>query len=203
MANSNSPFGLKQLGLNGSPVTNFATETRKGAIDKDDSTAIYTGDLIKQLATGYWAQWTTTTEVSQAVGIFAGCRFYSVSQQSVVYRPYWPGTDAAGDVDCFYVPGILSPAPKFLIQSGAAGITFADIGANADFVPGTGNTMTGQSGGYLNTVATTATLPLSIVDLYVNQMSPNGSAVGPGTESGAYNWVVVALNVNQRTGLTS
>lgn len=201
MANTNAPFGVRQLGLNGSPVTNFATETRKKAVDKDDSTAIFTGDLIKQLDTGYWAQWTQGTAVSQLVGIFGGCRFYSVSQQATVYRPYWPGSDAADDVDVFYIPIINSPSAKFVIQSGAAGMTFADVGANVDIVVGTGNTTTGISGSYLHTVATTATLPFSIVGLWNNDNM--GGQIGPGTQTGAYNWVIVAANVDQRTGLTS
>lgn len=201
MANLNSPFGLKQLGLSGSPVTNFATETKKGAIDKDDTNPCYTGDLIQQLATGYWSQWTIGTGVSQAMGLFQGCRFYSVSQQTIVYRPYWPGTDAAGDVDVFYAPLINTPGSKFLIQSGPAGIAFADIGANADIVVGTGNTMTGQSGSYLSTVVTTATVPFQIFGLYSTDNM--GGQVGPGTEAGAYNWVVVEFNGVQRTGLTT
>lgn len=198
MANTNAPFGLKQLGLNGSPVTNFAVETRKAAVDNDNNTPIFCNDLIKQLDTGYWFQWTNGTAVSQAVGVMFGCKYFSISQNTIVRQRFWPGADAAGDVDIFYIPGILSPSAKFVIQSGPAGLTQADIGANFDIVVGSGSTSTGFSGSYLSTAATGATLPFKLVDLWANYM---GGQVGPGTEAGAYNWGVVALNTDQATGL--
>jgi hypothetical protein len=198
MANNNSPFGLRQVGLNGSPVTNFSLVTRKAGIDKDDATAIYCGDLLKRLNTGYVAQWTNGTAVSQAVGVFFGCEYYSVSQNTKVFNRFWPGSDAAADVDVFYIPFQQTPNPLFVIQSGAAGIAFADIGKNVDIVVGSGNATTGFSGSYLSTVVDTATVPLTIVDLWT---SANAGGVGPGVEAGAYNWVLCAANSNQITGL--
>ena len=199
MANTNSPFGLRQVGLNGSPVTNFGNSTRLGGIDKDNATAIFCGDLLKRLDTGYLAQWTNGTAVSQAWGVFFGCSYYSVSQNTKVFNRFWPGSDAAADVDCFYIPFQQTPNPLFVIQSGSAGIAFADIGANVDIVVGSGNTTTGFSGSYLSTVVTTATVPLTIVDLWTTS---NAGGVGSGTASGAYNWVLVSANSNQITGLT-
>lgn len=201
MANTNAPFGLKQIGLNGSPVTNFALTTLKNGILSSNSTAIFNGDLVKRLSTGYMAVWTAGTAVSQAYGVFAGCRFYSPSAAQPKFSPYWPGTDAAsGTVDAQVIPGILSPPPLFVVQTDAMGITLADIGANADLVVGTGSTTTGFSTGYLDvsTLAATATLPLTIMDLWANRMGAN---IGPGTQAGAYNWAVVALNVDQVTGI--
>ena len=199
MANTNAPFGLRQVGLNGSPVTNFSNATRLGGIDKDDSTAIFCGDLLKRLDTGYLAQYTNGTAVSQVWGVFTGCAYYSLSQAARVFNRYWPGTDAAGDVDCFYIPFQQTPNPLFVIQSGSAGISFADIGANADIVVGSGSTTSGFSGSYLSTVVTTATVPLTIVDLWTTS---NAGGVGPGITAGAYNWVLVSANSNQITGLT-
>jgi len=210
MANTNAPFGLRQIGLNGSPTTNFSMAELRNGISSANATAIYTGDLIKMLSTGFVAQWTAGTAASQAWGIFSGCRYVSNSQQMPVPNKYWPGTDAAsGSVLLQYIPGILSPAPLFVIQTDATGITSADIGANADIVVGTGSTTSGMSGSYLDvsTLATTATLPLRIVDLWANRaMGGNetagvGSALLPGTQAGAYNYAVVALNVSSSTGI--
>jgi len=198
MANTNAPFGLRQVGLNGSPVTNFGMTTRFGGIDKDDTTPIFCGDLVKRLATGYLAQWTNGTAVSQAAGVFFGCEYYSISQQARIFNRFWPGTDAAGDVDAFLIPFQQTPNPTFVVQSGAAGIAFADIGKNVDIVVGSGNTTSGFSGSYLSTVVDTATVPLTIVDLWT---TANGGGVGPGVEAGAYNWVLVAANSNQITGI--
>jgi hypothetical protein len=201
MANTNAPFGLMQLGLSGSPVANFALTTLKNGISSANGTAIYTGDLIKMLSTGFLAQWTAGTAVSQAWGVFAGCKYSSTSQQTTRPSPYWPGSDAAsGTVEAYFTPGVLSPAPLFLIQTDATGITSADIGANADVNVGTGSTITGKSGSFLDTatLAVTATLPLRIVDLWSNRV---GASIGPGTQTGAYNWAVVALNITGSTGI--
>ena len=211
MANSNSPFGLRFIGLNGGGVTNSSNQERRNAILSTNNTAIYTGDLIKMQSTGYLAQWTASTAVSQCWGVFAGCKYTSNSQQTVVPQKYWPGTDAAsGSISAQYIPGILSPSPLFIIQTDSTGITLADIGANADIVVGTGSTLTGMSGSYLDvsTLNTTATLPLRIIDLWTNWSmgnSPSGagtsSTLAPGTQAGAYNWAVVALNVTGSTGI--
>ena len=58
------------------------------------------------------------------------------------------------------------------------------------------------------TLNTTATLPLRIVDLWANWTSGNnpegaggGSSPMPGTQAGAYNWAVVAINTQGSTGI--
>lgn len=211
MANANAPFGLRYIGLSGGAVSNSALQERRNAILYSNATAIFTGDLVKMQNTGYLAQWTATTAVSQCWGVFAGCRYYSNSQQTVVPQKYWPGADAAsGTVLAQFYPAALSPTPLFVIQTDATGITLADIGANADIAVGTGSTTTGFSGSYLDTgtLNTTATLPLRIVDLWANWCSGNnpegastGNSLQPGTQAGAYNWAVVALNVTGTTGI--
>jgi hypothetical protein len=198
MANTNSPFGLRQVGLSGSPVTNFALSTFKGGIDKDDTTPIFCGDLLIRLATGYVGQYVNGTGVSQCLGVMFGCEYYSVSQNTKVFNRFWPGADAAADVDVFYIPFQQSPVGLYVVQSGPAGIAFADIGKNVDIVVGSGSTTTGFSGSYLSTVVDTATVPLTIQGLWTTQ---NAGGVGPGTETGAYNWVLCSANINQITGL--
>jgi hypothetical protein len=172
--------------------------TRK--IDKDNQTAIGQGDPVKMLDTGYIAQWTATTGVSQLVGIFAGCEYLSVSFGYKRWSPYWPGSDAADDVTAFVVPCILAPTPQFIVQATLTPFTFADIGANVDVSLGTVNVRTGLSGATLNraTIGTDGTLPFRVVGLY-SDISAKGA---PGSDNTAnYNWVVVAANVTGSTGL--
>jgi hypothetical protein len=202
MANTNAPFGLKQLGLNGSSVApTMGQVTLRNGILYTDTTKNFFGDLLKMQSTGYLTQWTAGTAVSQLWGVALGCRYYSSSQNNILYSPYWVGADAAsGTVDAFIIPGILSPPGLYVIQTDSTGITLADIGANADVVVGSGSTVGGCfSGSYLDhtTLATTATLPLRVVDLWAAR-APSGS---PGTAAGAYNWAVVALNVQGSTGI--
>lgn len=211
MANTNSPFGLRFVGMNGGSVTNSSLVEKRNGILSTNATAIYTGDLMRRSSDGYFYQWSAGTAVSQLWGVFRGCRYASNSQQTVVPQKYWPGTDAAsGSVLAQYQPAVLSTPALYVIQTDATGITQADLGLNADIVVGTGSTITGFSGAYLDvsTLAATATLPLRIVDLWANYTTGNnpegaggGSTLAPGTQSGAYNWVVVALNVTGSTGL--
>lgn len=194
MANTNAPFGVRMLNGTGS-AANYQIEYM--AIASNDSTKIYRVDFVKRLSTGYVAQWTATTAVSQLAGIFMGCEYLSVSEGRWVFRPYWPGADASGDVQAHIVPGYLAANMQLLIQTDSTGATFAAVGANADVNVGTGSTATGQSGSYLDigTLNTTATLPLRVMKLW--------SAVGkgPGTQSGAYNWVICQLNTSGTTGI--
>lgn len=203
MANTNSPFGLKQIGLNGSSsAPTMGQTTLKNGILYTDTTKSFFGDLLKMQSTGYVTQWTATTAVSQLWGIMLGCKYTSTSQNNILYSPYWVGADAvSGSVDVQFLPGINSTPGLFVIQTDSTGITLADIGANADVVVGTGSTYGAcYSGSYLDhtTLATTATLPLRVVDLWSNYA---GGQIGPGTAAGAYNWAVVALNVQGSTGI--
>jgi hypothetical protein len=212
MSNSNSPFGLRYIGQMGSPPTNSPMMELRNGILSTNTTPIYTGDLIFMSSNGYLYQWTATTAGYLCWGVFGGCRYASSSQQTTRPSPYWPGTDAAsGTVLAQFVPGALSPAALFVIQTDATGITVADRGMNADIVVGTGATTGGGfSGAYLDTttIATNVTRPLRIIDTWANYSmgnSPEGaggsSSLAPGTQAGAYNWAVVALNVMGQQGV--
>lgn len=198
MANTNAPFGFRPLGLNGgSSSATFGMIERK--IASNNSAAIYKQDPVEDLATGYIEQWDNGSVVSRMVGIFWGCKYYSTAFQRVVWSNYWPGSGASGDVTAYLIPCIASPTPKFVVQAAATEITFADIGRNVDVTLGTGDTTTGISGATIEsgTTNTTATLPFRIEDLWSNVAAPGS----PGTEAGAYNWVIVSANVTQVTGI--
>lgn len=176
---------------------------RPRLIAYNNATKIYHGDPVKSLNTGYIAQWTAATAVSQLAGIFWGCQYYSLSNKTTIYPNYWPGADVGTDaeVTAQLVPVATAVPPLFVVQTGnsattAVAVTLADIGQNADVALGTGSTVSGQSGAYLdiNTFGTTATLPFRIVALYD----------GPGNGSdaaSANNWVIVQANIYQETGV--
>lgn len=209
MANANNPFGLMPLGnqATGAP-SNFEHTT--GVIAYNDSTKIYRGDPVKKLSTGFIAQWTATTAVSQLAGIFWGCEYLSSSQGKKVYSAYWPGADVASTAQdtlvAFILPCNLAVPGTFIIQSDSTGVAFADIGANFDVALGTGNTLTGKSGCYLDvsTINTTATLPFRLVGLAGAAVGAGGrgvvfpSSTSPygGSATGAYNWAIVQANVS-------
>jgi len=194
MANTAAPFGFRQYSGTGSAPTYEQVAVRIVY----NASAIYFGDPVIPDANGYVVKGVAAGS-TQLAGIFVGCKYLSVAQKRTVWSNFWPGSDvASGQTVEGYV--LNDPNAKFVAQTGATGVTTADINANVNFVMGTGNAATGISGASvdMSTVGTTNTLPFRIVDLVT---SPPGA---PGTEAGAYNLVIVAFNnvsTKQLTGI--
>ena len=188
MSNANAPFGFRQYSGTGSAPT---YEQNVRYIASSNTTAIYFGDAVIPLTTGYIGQATASTV--RVEGIFAGCKYVSTSQKRTVWSNYWPGTsDANGDVEAYIID---DPNAKFLVQSsdsgGTAAVTFANVGEYINLAVGTGNTATGISGMTVNvaTLNTTVTLPFRIVGLVTSP--PGAEGTDTATE---YNQVIVAFN---------
>ncbi|CAB4169192.1 hypothetical protein UFOVP1413_42 [uncultured Caudovirales phage] len=194
MANTNSPFGFRQYygGSGGAPT--FAQSTR--LIASTDSTAIYSGDPVMPVvstANGYITQAAPGT--TTLAGIFLGCKYLSTSQKRIVWNSYWTGSDATGDVEAYIVDdpnaqfSVMGNSTTFNITGSLTTVTSSTVGQYAQFAIGTGNTASGQSGAYLDSVATTATLPFIVRALIA---SPPGA---PGADpTTAYNQVIVGFN---------
>ena len=196
MANTSAPFGFRQYSGTGSTPT---YEQVTLLIKSDYTTPIYFGDPVYPLSTGYIAGSSVTPGTVQIAGIFVGCTYLSVSQKRTVWSNYWPGSDNNGDVTAYVVT---DPNANFLVQVGGSsstGLTQADIGANVQFAYGTGNSASGISGAYVvyNSAAVTDTLPFRVKSLVTAPPGANG------TESGAYNYVVVGFNNVSTKQLTS
>lgn len=162
MANTDSPFGLRPIKkLDGSPnvggVMAFSTAS-------DDGTAIFIGDPVKLSGTSSTVNGSVYTDVDQAatgdviVGVVVSVE--PATRDSLTYR-------AASTTRVVYV--CTDPDMLYEIQevSGGTALAAADIGLNANFVVGSGDTATGYSGVELNnaTEAGTNTLDLQIVGL--------------------------------------
>jgi hypothetical protein len=192
MANTNAPFGFRQYkGLGYAP-----TYEQVAVPIAYNASAIFFGDPVYPTAGGGVA--VATPGAAALAGVFVGCKYLSVSQKRTVWSNYWPGTDvAATQVVEGYI--VNDPNARFVAQVGGStttGIGADAVNANVQFSYGTGNTASGISGAFIvfNSIDTTATLPFRVVGLVED---PPGS---PGTESGAYNWLVVAFNnINTRT----
>jgi hypothetical protein len=193
MANTNAPFGFRQYSGTGSAPTYEQVAVRVAY----NASAIYYGDPVLPDANGFVVVGAPGT--TQIAGIFQGCKYLSVSQKRTVWSNYWPGSDvASSQVVEGYI--INDPNAKFVVQTGATGATNADINANVNFVIGTGNAATGISGASVDitTAAVTATLPFRVLSLDID---PPGT---PGTDAGAYNYVIVSFNnvsTKQLTGI--
>lgn len=200
MPNVNAPFGFQEAGgLGASPTYEQIQELVAAA-----TAPIFTGDPVFRLADGSVAGATTGPGPGTAVlaGIFVGCQYLSVAQKRMVWANYWPGSDVApGSFSRCWI--INSPLARFRVQAGnssTVGFVQADIGMNAQFGYGTGNTANGISGAYIDmgvARAVTATLPFRVISLIAD---PPG---GPGTVPGAYNWAIVGFNNVETKSLTA
>ena len=195
MANTNTPFGVRQYygGAGGAPT--FAQVALR--IASTNSTAIYSGDPVmpvESTANGYITQ-ANPSNAYPLAGIFVGCQYLSTSQKRTVWSAYWPGSDATGDVIAYVVNDpnsrfvVMGNSTTFNISGSLTNWTSSPVGQYAQFAIGTGNANTGQSGAYLNSLATTATFPFIVTDLIT--FPPGSNGADPTT---AYNWVVVGFN---------
>jgi hypothetical protein len=181
MPNVNAPFGFSQYSGAGSVPTYEMTVRR---INPNDNTPCFYGDPVKPLNTGYVTKATVGTEVIQ--GIFVGCHYFSTSMQQPVWRRYWPGNDATGEVMVYL---ITDPNAQFLVQAGDVTVGLGAVGDYIQFNPGVGNVKTGQSGAFVEDPGPTVTLPFIVRQLV---RDPPGS---PGTDSTSpYNRVIVGFN---------
>jgi hypothetical protein len=181
MANTNAPFGFREYRGMGSGPT---YEQSVRLIKSDNTTAVYFGDPVSNLGTGYITRATAGT--AQISGIFAGCKYLSTSQKRTVWSNYWPGSDASADVEAYIID---APNAQFIVQAGGTAIGLADMGLNIQFNLGTGNADTGISGAYVESPAVTATLPFRIIGFVESPPGANGTDI-----TSAYNQIIVGFN---------
>lgn len=181
MANTDAPFGFRQYrGLGSAPTY----EQSVRLIKSDNTTAVYFGDPVSNLNTGYITRATAGT--AQIAGIFAGCKYLSTSQKRTVWSNYWPGSDASADVEAYIID---DPNAQFVVQAGGTAIGLADMGLYVQFNLGTGNSSTGISGAYVESPAVTATLPFRIIGFITQPPGANGTDI-----TSAYNQIIVGFN---------
>lgn len=197
MANISAPNGFQPAGLlsGQAPTGGF---TRR-LIAKANSTAIFRGDPVTSLNTGYITQ--STAGTTQISGIFWGCKYFSKAAKQVIQSPFWPGstTDVSADIEAYVLD---NPDLLFLAQSGNGGpVTFASVQNNINFALGTGNTTTGISGAYADyaTINTTGTLPFRIIALAGDNVL---SGVNGADATTSYNSLILAPNWWDRASTT-
>jgi hypothetical protein len=201
MANVLAPFGFQPIRrLDGASWTANMT-VRK--IASNNSTAIFKGDVVKSLNTGYIAQ--AAANDTQIAGVFVGCQYLSTSQSRTVWSPYWPGSDTTQDVTAYIID---DPLCVFLAQSGGGSgspVGLSAIGDNIKITTATaGNTANGISGMALDdaNIATTSTYPFRIIDIPGVQVANLGASVNGYDTTTKYNFVIVAFNSQDFKSLT-
>lgn len=160
MSATAAPFGLRPVGnLGGTYNGSF----RQYPILSSESTRICFGDLVKLTDAGTTTtiQKDTGTTAATPIGIFMGCRYTDLSTGQTQFTQVWSG--AAHTNGMVYVMD--DPNVLFEIQADGS-VNDDDIAANAALVQGTSNLTLGISRVSLDisTTATTAALPIRIVD---------------------------------------
>ncbi len=181
------PYGLKPINLIGGQV--FAGQTRQYQIDPAGfSGNIFYGDVVKLVSSGYIEK-DTGQATATPLGVFQGCSYVN-AQGQVIFAQYYPTGYAAptGTVITAYVqddPDLLFKAVLVAGNTeGGNGLTPAYlsrsvIGTNAELVQNTGVVATGDSriGVYATTSATTASLPIRIIDVVPDTANSSGNFV--------------------------
>jgi hypothetical protein len=169
----NAPYGLIPINLVGGQV--FAGATRQIPIASAYDTNIFFGDVVK-LVTGGTLEKDAGTSTATPVGVFLGCS-YTDPTFGKVFRQYYPADTAASDIMAYVCD---DPDQLFKVAVVSSGVTIGDlartdVGANVALVQNAGSTATGNSKVAISdTSATTATLPIRIIDLVPETVNASG-----------------------------
>jgi len=187
MSTSATPFGAKPVGtVVGSPYQGKVTHYK---IKNAYATSIFYGDIVK------WGddnpnttiQKDTGTTALTPIGVFLGCAYTDPSTGQFTPNQMFTASIAADDIVAY-----VATDPFVLMQMQCNGSADQDdLGKNCNIVQTAGSTAIGTSKNTvgISTAATTATLPLKIVD-FVD---------GPDSEVGdAYTDVLVMFNVGHQ-----
>ena len=187
MANANTAFGLRPVGLVGSGAN--TTGVTEYEIASNNTNAIYNGAIVVPLAAGVIDQaGDTAGGTTQALGVLMGVEYQDSVQKKPVFINYWPGANSVSVDTNFPVKAFVADNPNqlFKVASDASltdrATALATVFANASLGTSarSGSTSTGSSSGALgvSTVNTTATLPLRIVGILDDEANSDFTAAG-------------------------
>lgn len=170
----NGPYGLIPVKLlSGVP---FVGVTREYSIASAYDTSIFNGDAVT-LVTGGTVERDTADAAMTPIGVFLGCSYTDPALGYKVFSQYYPADTAASDIKAIVADGTDILFKAAVVSSGTTigDLAITDIGANVAMVNNAGDTTTGNSKNAISdTSATTATLPLRIVDLVEETRNSSG-----------------------------
>jgi len=187
MANANTAYGLRPIGLAGSGVN--STGVTQYEIASDNTNAIYQYGIVVPLAAGVIDQaGDTAGGTTQALGVLMGVEYQDSVQKKPVFLNYWPGSGSVSVDTNYPVKAFVADNPNqlFKVASDATltnrATALATVFANASLGTSAqgGSTDTGSSTAALSvsSVATTATLPLRIVGILDDAANSDYTAAG-------------------------
>ena len=187
MANANTAYGLRPIGLVGSGVN--STGVTEYEIAADNTNAIYQYGIVVPTANGVidYAG-ATNGGTTQALGVLMGVQYHDSVQKKPVWLNYWPGSGSVSVDTNHPVKALVADNPNqlFKVASDASltnrATALAAVFANASLGTSarTGSTDTGSSNSALSvsSIATTAALPLRIVGIMDDEANSDFTAAG-------------------------
>ena len=173
MANQDTAFGLRPIGLNGAGAN--TTGVTQYEIASNNTNAIFQNSPVIPLAAGVIdIVGNANGGTVPALGVLMGVEYVDSSSKKTVFKNYWPGSNSVSVDTNFPVKAFVADNPNQLFMVSADGTTtdrataLADVFANCSLATATsGSTATGRSTAELDisTAATTATLFMRIVGL--------------------------------------
>jgi len=187
MANQNTAYGLRPIGLVGSGAN--STGVTQYEIASNNTNPIFQYSLCVPTAAGVVDHaGATNGGTTPALGVLMGVEYQDATQKKPVFLNYWPGSGSVSVDTNYPVKAFVADNPNQLFKvasdasltdratAQAAVFANASLGTSAR----TGSTNTGRSNSALgvSTIAVTATLPLRIVGVMDDEANSDFAAAG-------------------------
>ena len=173
MANQDTAFGLRPIGLNGAGAN--TTGVTQYEISSSNTNAIFQYGPVIPLAAGVIDRvGNANGGTVPALGVLMGVEYVDSSTKKPVFKNYWPGSNNASVDTNHPVKAFVADNPNQLFMIAADGTStdrataLSNIFANVSLANGqSGSTDNGRSTAEMDisTVATTATLFMRVVGL--------------------------------------
>jgi hypothetical protein len=187
MANANTAYGLRPIGLVGNGVN--STGVTQYEIASNNTNAIYQYGIVVPLAAGVVDRaGDTAGGTTPALGVLMGVEYVDSVSKKPVWLNYWPGSGSVSVDTNYPVKAFVADNPNQLFKV-ASDATLTDrataqaaVFANASLGTSArnGSSDNGNSTAALgvSTIATTATLPLRIVGIMDDEANSDYTAAG-------------------------
>tara|TARA_A100001391_G_scaffold204693_1_gene201319 strand:- start:849 stop:1499 length:651 start_codon:yes stop_codon:yes gene_type:complete len=187
MANQETAFGLRPIGLVGNGVN--STGVTQYEIASNNTNALFNGAIVVPTAAGVIDQaGATSGGTTQALGVLMGVEYVDSVTKKTTFLNYFPGSNSISVDTNFPVKAFVADDPNqlFKVASDASltdrATALTAIFANTDLGTSarTGSTDTGRSNSAasVSNIATTATLPLRIVGIMDDEANSDYTAAG-------------------------
>lgn len=186
MANQDTAFGLRPIGLNGAGAN--TTGVTQYEISSSNTNAIFQYGAVIPLATGLIDRvGAANGGTVPALGVLMGVEYVDSNTKKTVFSNYWPGSNNVSVDTNFPIKAFVADNPNQLFMVAADGAVtdrataLADIFANVSLANGqSGTTANGRSTSEIDisTAATTATLFMRVVGLTTDDANLEYASAG-------------------------